>query len=76
MGAKQSKTSPKELKTGPIYPCLPNICSLINTLTLTAKINFLMKAMILKKLCDLEENQTPLELINLPKPIPGENEIL
>ncbi len=35
-----------------------------------------MKAMILKKLCDLKENQTPLELMNIPKPIPGENEIL
>ena len=32
--------------------------------------------MILKKLCDLKENQTPLELMNIPKPIPGENEIL
>ena len=34
-----------------------------------------MKAMILNKLCSLEENQAPLELVNLPDPVPGENEI-
>ncbi len=35
-----------------------------------------MKAMVLNKLCNLEENDTPLELTNLPDPIPGEKEIL
>jgi propanol-preferring alcohol dehydrogenase len=35
-----------------------------------------MKAMVLNKLTNLEENETPLELVNLPDPIPGEKEIL
>jgi propanol-preferring alcohol dehydrogenase len=35
-----------------------------------------MKAMILKSLCNLKENQTPLELMELPVPVPAENEIL
>lgn len=35
-----------------------------------------MKAMVLNKLCSLEENKTPLELTNLPEPVPGEREIL
>lgn len=35
-----------------------------------------MKAMVLNKLCNLEENNTPLELTNLPDPVPGEKEIL
>jgi len=35
-----------------------------------------MKAMVLKKLCSLKENQTPLELMELPVPVPGEQEIL
>ena len=35
-----------------------------------------MKAMVLNKLCSLEENKTPLELISLPDPIPAEKEIL
>ena len=35
-----------------------------------------MKAMVLNKLCSLEENKAPLELINLPDPVPGEKEIL
>jgi len=35
-----------------------------------------MKAMVLNKLCSLEENKTPLELMNLPNPVPGEKEIL
>jgi len=35
-----------------------------------------MKAMVLNKLCSLEENKTPLELVNLPDPVPGEKEIL
>jgi propanol-preferring alcohol dehydrogenase len=35
-----------------------------------------MKAMILNKLCNLEEDQAPLELVNLPDPVPGEKEIL
>ncbi|UCH85471.1 MAG: zinc-dependent alcohol dehydrogenase family protein [Candidatus Latescibacterota bacterium] len=35
-----------------------------------------MKAMILKKLCRLEDNKTPLELVELPDPIPADNELL
>ncbi len=35
-----------------------------------------MKAMVLNKLCSLEENKTPLELVNLPDPVPEEKEIL
>jgi propanol-preferring alcohol dehydrogenase len=35
-----------------------------------------MKAMVLNKLCSLEENKTPLELVDLPDPVPGEKEIL
>ncbi|MFZ2312405.1 MAG: zinc-dependent alcohol dehydrogenase family protein [Methylobacter sp.] len=35
-----------------------------------------MKAMVLKKLCNLKENQMPLELMELPVPVPGEKEIL
>ncbi len=35
-----------------------------------------MKAMILNKICDLKENKTPLELVTLENPVPGEKEIL
>jgi len=35
-----------------------------------------MKAMVLNKLCSLEGNKTPLELINLPDPVPKGKEIL
>ena len=35
-----------------------------------------MKAMVLKKLCNLKENHMPLELMELPVPVPGEQEIL
>ena len=35
-----------------------------------------MKAMVLNKLCSLEENRTPLVLTNLPDPVPGEKEVL
>jgi len=35
-----------------------------------------MKAMVLNKLCSIKENKTPLELTNLPDPVPGEKEIL
>jgi propanol-preferring alcohol dehydrogenase len=35
-----------------------------------------MKAMILTRLGALEQNATPLELVNLPNPVPQENEIL
>ncbi|OQK18188.1 alcohol dehydrogenase [Methyloprofundus sedimenti] len=35
-----------------------------------------MKAMVLKNLCNLKENQTPLEILELPVPVPAENEIL
>ena len=35
-----------------------------------------MKAMVLKKIADLSKNKSPLELIDLPIPIPQKNEIL
>ncbi len=35
-----------------------------------------MKAMVLSKLCNLQENKTPLELMNLPDPVPEANEVL
>jgi len=35
-----------------------------------------MKAMILKKLGSISENKAPLELEDLPDPVPGETEIL
>jgi propanol-preferring alcohol dehydrogenase len=35
-----------------------------------------MKAMVLKKLCNLKENQLPLELMDLPIPVPDDQEIL
>jgi len=35
-----------------------------------------MKAMVLKKLCNLKENKSPLELIDMPVPVLGEDEIL
>ena len=35
-----------------------------------------MKAMVLKKLCNLKECQTPLEFMELPVPVPGDGEIL
>lgn len=35
-----------------------------------------MKAMVLKKLCSLKENKLPLELMNLPIPVPDNREIL
>ena len=35
-----------------------------------------MKAMLLNKLCSLEENKTPLDLVNLPNLVPGGKEIL
>jgi propanol-preferring alcohol dehydrogenase len=35
-----------------------------------------MKAMVLRELCDLTENVTPLTLAELPEPVPGEREIL
>jgi len=35
-----------------------------------------MKAMVLKKLCNLRENRTPLELMELPVPVPDQHEIL
>lgn len=35
-----------------------------------------MKAMVLKKLCNLKENNTPLELMELPVPVPAEQEVL
>jgi len=35
-----------------------------------------MKAMVLKELCDLASNASPLELLELPVPKPGEGEVL
>jgi len=35
-----------------------------------------MKAMVLNKICSLAENKSPLEMANLPDPVPGEKEIL
>jgi len=35
-----------------------------------------MKAMVLNQIGSLEENKTPLELADLPDPVPGEKEIL
>ena len=35
-----------------------------------------MKAMVLNELCSIEENKTPLELRDLPDPVPGGKEIL
>lgn len=35
-----------------------------------------MKAMVLERLCDLQENSAPLVLKDLPKPAPAEHEIL
>jgi propanol-preferring alcohol dehydrogenase len=35
-----------------------------------------MKAMVLNKICKLEENKHPLELMDLPIPVPEEKEIL
>ena len=35
-----------------------------------------MKAMVLNGIVDLRENRTPLELVEIPDPVPGENEIL
>ena len=35
-----------------------------------------MKAMVLKRICGLQENRAPLEMTELPEPVPGEREIL
>ena len=35
-----------------------------------------MRAMVLNAICDLRKNRTPLELVDMPKPEPGEREIL
>jgi propanol-preferring alcohol dehydrogenase len=35
-----------------------------------------MKAMVLNQTCNLSENRTPLALVDLPKPVPKEDEIL
>ena len=35
-----------------------------------------MKAMVLNEICDLKHNKTPLQLTDLPTPVPGEKEIL
>ncbi len=35
-----------------------------------------MKAMVLNELCSIDENTTPLQLIDLPDPVPEEKEIL
>lgn len=35
-----------------------------------------MKAMVLKRLCNLKENPMPLDLMEVPVPVPGEKEVL
>ncbi len=35
-----------------------------------------MKAMILRQICSIEENHTPLELTDIPKPAPAAGEAL
>ncbi|RLB19476.1 MAG: alcohol dehydrogenase, partial [Deltaproteobacteria bacterium] len=35
-----------------------------------------MKAMVLKKVVDLRKEREPLELVDLPKPVPDEGEVL
>lgn len=35
-----------------------------------------MKAMVLNKICDLKVEKNPLELVEMPQPVPGEREIL
>lgn len=35
-----------------------------------------MKAMVLKSVTNLEQNSEPLELVNVPIPLPGDNEVL
>ncbi len=35
-----------------------------------------MKAMVLKEICSLEKNRTPLEMMDLPSPVPGERDVL
>ena len=35
-----------------------------------------MKAMVLNNVCSLKENRTPLEMVDWPLPVPGDNEIL
>jgi propanol-preferring alcohol dehydrogenase len=35
-----------------------------------------MKAMVLTEICDLDQNRHPLQLKNLPNPVPGEKDIL
>ena len=35
-----------------------------------------MKAMVLKKISDFQETQAPLEMVDLPDPVPGEGEVL
>ena len=36
----------------------------------------MMKAMVLHQTCKLSENRTPLALVELPKPVPKDDEIL
>ena len=35
-----------------------------------------MRALVLRGICNLSENRTPLELVELPDPVPRDNEIL
>ena len=35
-----------------------------------------MKAMVLRRITDLCEDETPLDLVDLPRPAPGDGEIL
>ncbi len=35
-----------------------------------------MKAMVLKEICNISDNREPLELVDMPEPVPEKNEIL
>ena len=35
-----------------------------------------MKAMVLNRICDLTQTREPLELVDVPQPVPGKNELL
>jgi propanol-preferring alcohol dehydrogenase len=35
-----------------------------------------MKAMVLNQICSLRENKTPLELVEVPEPVPANKEVL
>ncbi len=35
-----------------------------------------MKAMVIEKICNLNEEKEPLRLVDMPEPVPGDNEVL